>query len=113
MQLFPAAGEPFLTGNCHAVGEPSEEVHLVLAQEVSHGLVRVELLPRHLVLTGPTVASELAIPLKSASAALRDLVDAGVLVEHGAVQPKGPGRPSRVYTSPELLGLSGSNPLRV
>jgi hypothetical protein len=63
-------------------------------------------------LTAPTVASDLAIPLKSASAALRDLVGAGVLVEHGTVPPTGPGRPSRLYTSPELLGLTGSNPLR-
>lgn len=72
----------------------------------------LELLPRHLVLTGPTVASELAIPLKSANAALHDLVDAGVLVEHGTVQSTGRGRPSRLYTSRELLGLTGSNPLR-
>ncbi|HUP69916.1 MAG TPA: Fic family protein [Acidimicrobiales bacterium] len=72
----------------------------------------LDLLPRLLVLTGPIVASELAIPLKSANAALRDLVDAGVLVEHGTVQPSGRGRPSRLYTSAELLGLTGSNPMR-
>lgn len=72
----------------------------------------LDLLPRHLVLTGPIVASELAIPLKSANAALRDLVGASVLVEHGTVQPSGRGRPSRLYTSAELLGLTGSNPLR-
>lgn len=72
----------------------------------------LDLLPRHLVLTGPIVAAELAIPLKSANAALRDLADADVFVEHGTVQPKGRGRPSRLYTSPELLGLTGSNPLR-
>jgi len=72
----------------------------------------LDLLPRHLVLTGPIVASELAIPLKSASAALRDLVRAGVLVEHGTALPTGRGRPSRLYTSAELLGLAGSNPLR-
>ena len=72
----------------------------------------LDLLPRLLVLTGPVVAVELAIPLKSASAALRDLVDAGVLVEHGTVQATGRGRPSRLYTSAELLGLTGSNPLR-
>ena len=72
----------------------------------------LDLLPRNLVLTGPTVAAELAIPLKSANAALRNLVDAGVLVEHGTVQPTGRGRPSRLYTSSELLGLTGSNPLR-
>ncbi len=72
----------------------------------------LDLLPRHLVLTGSTVAAELTIPLKSANAALRDLVDAGVLVEHGTVQPTGRGRPSRLYMSAELLGLTGSNPLR-
>ena len=72
----------------------------------------LDLLPRHLVLTGPMVASELGVALKSANAALRDLVDAGVLIEHGTVQPTGRGRPRRLYTSTELLGLAGSNPLR-
>ncbi len=72
----------------------------------------LDLLPRHLVLTGPIVASELAIPLKSANAALGELVAAGVLVEQGTVQPSGRGRPSRLYTSAELLGLTGSNPSR-
>jgi Fic family protein len=71
----------------------------------------LELVPGHLVLTAPVVAGELGIPLKSASAALHDLVAAGVLVEHGTVQPTGPGRPRRLYTSPELLGLAGANPL--
>ncbi|MGH9274173.1 MAG: Fic family protein [Acidimicrobiales bacterium] len=72
----------------------------------------LDLLPSHLVLTGPIVASELAVPLKSANAALGELVAAGVLVEHGTVQPSGRGRPGRLYTSAELLGLTGSNPLR-
>jgi Fic family protein len=72
----------------------------------------LDLLPRHLVLTAPVVAEALGIPLKSATAALGDLVVAGVLVEHGTVAPAGPGRPSRLYTSPELLGLAGSTPLR-
>jgi Fic family protein len=72
----------------------------------------LDLLPRHLVLTGPVVASELGIPLKSASAALGELVAAGILVEHGTVPPSGRGRPSRLYASAELLGLTGSNPLR-
>ena len=72
----------------------------------------LELLPLHLVLTGPSVAALLGIPLKSAAAALRDLVAAGVLVEHGTLAPAGRGRPSRLYTSPELLGLTGSTPLR-
>ena len=72
----------------------------------------LDLLPRLLVLTGPTVARELGIPSKSANAALRELVDAGVLVEHGTGRPNGRGRPSRRYTSVELLGLTGSTPLR-
>jgi Fic family protein len=72
----------------------------------------LDLLPRHLVLTGPEVASELGIPLKSATTALRDLVAADILVEHGTRRPASAGRPSRLYTSPELLGLTGSNPLR-
>ncbi len=72
----------------------------------------LDLLPRYLVLTGPVVAGELGIPLKSARAALRDLAAAGVLVEHGTVQQAGPGRPRRLFASPELLGLAGSNPLR-
>jgi hypothetical protein len=37
---------------------------------------------------------------------------AGVLVEHGTVPTQGRGRPSRLYTSPELLGLTGSTPMR-
>ena len=72
----------------------------------------LDLLPQHLVLTAPAVAAELGVPLKSAAAALRDLVVGGVLVEHGTVRPTGLGRPSPLYTSPELLGLTGSNPLR-
>jgi Fic family protein len=71
----------------------------------------LDLLPRHVALTSRTVAAELAIPQKSVTAALRDLVDAGVLVDDGMVQA-GRGRPSRLYTSAELRGLAGSSPLR-
>jgi Fic family protein len=72
----------------------------------------LDLLPRRLVLTGPVVAGEIDVPLKSANAALRDLVETGILVEHGTTKGGGRGRPSRLYTSVELLGLTGSNPLR-
>jgi len=72
----------------------------------------LDLLPRHLVLTGPLVARELGIPLKSATAALGDLVEARVLVEHGTRSPAGRGRPGRLYAATELLGLTGSTPLR-
>src|SRR5215207_1975877 len=71
-----------------------------------------DLVPRHLVLTTSLVAAELSIPQKSASAALRDLVAAGILVEHGISTSNGRGRPARNYTSPELLGLAGASPLR-
>jgi Fic family protein len=72
----------------------------------------LELLPRHLVLTAPGVAAELGVALKTATAALQDLVDHGVLVEHGTRPTSRRGRPSRLYTSAELLGLTGANPLR-
>lgn len=92
------------------LGEPREGERRLRSDAAAWRVL--DLLARHLVLTGPVVASELEIPLKSASAALRELVDAGVLVEHETVQTKGRGRPSRLYTSHELLGLTGSNPLR-
>lgn len=72
----------------------------------------LDLLPRHPLLTAPVVAADLGIALKSATAALEDLVAAGILVEHGTTTMTGRGRPSRLYTSPELLGLTGSTPLR-
>jgi Fic family protein len=72
----------------------------------------LDLLPVHLVLTAPSVAAALGIPRKSAAAALQDLVAAGILVEHGTAPAQGPGQRARLFTSPELLGLTGSNPLR-
>ena len=72
----------------------------------------LDLLPRHLLITAAIVASQLAIPLKSASAALRDLVAAGIHGEHGSAVLNQTGRPSRLYASFELLGLTGSNPVR-
>jgi Fic family protein len=72
----------------------------------------LDLLPRHVLLTGPLVATELGIPLKTANAALRDLAAANVIVEHGTAQANRRGRPSRLYVSTELLGLAGSSPLR-
>ena len=51
-------------------------------------------------------------PVEVGLGGVRDLAGAGVLVEHGTVAPTGRGRPSRLYTSAELLGLIGSNPLR-
>lgn len=72
----------------------------------------LDLLPRHLVLTAPLVAAELGVPLKSAHAALADLAGAGVVVEHGVAASSDRGRPPRLFTSPELLGLAGATPIR-
>ena len=72
----------------------------------------LDLVPRHLALTATLVADELGIPPKSARAALEDLVEAGVLVEEGTAPSTGPGRPRRLFVSPELLGLAGATPLR-
>jgi len=72
----------------------------------------LDLLPAHLVLTSRLVAEELGVARKTAIAALHALVDAGVLVEHGTVPTTRSGRPSALYTSPELLGLTGATPLR-
>jgi Fic family protein len=70
----------------------------------------LDLVPRHLVLTAATVSAELGVPLKSANAGLGELVRAGIL-EEAAAPVRGRGRPSRLYTSPELLGLTGTPPM--
>jgi len=92
------------------LGKPRAELRRVRSDAAAWRVL--DLLPRHLVLNGPIVASQLAIPLKSATAALGELVDAGILVKHGTVKGSGRGRPSRLYANAGLLGLSGSNPLR-
>ena len=71
----------------------------------------LDLVPRLVVLTAADVADALGVPVKTAHAALQELAIAGVLDEHQA-PPVGPGRPRRVYMSTELLGLTGSPPLR-
>jgi len=71
----------------------------------------LELLPRHLLLTSDVVSAELKISNKAAIAALRQTADAGVLLEYGTMI-RGPGQPAKLYVSKELLGLTGSNPLR-
>lgn len=71
----------------------------------------LDLLPRRLVLTAAGVATELAVPNKTAQAALRELVSAGILDEYGE-QHADRGRPATRYISTELLGLVGSPPLR-
>lgn len=72
----------------------------------------IELLPAHLVLTPQVVAREIGVPVKTAHLALRQLADAGVLMDYGMRPPSGRGRPARLYVSSELLGLVGSTPLR-
>jgi len=69
------------------------------------------LLPRHLLLTSDVVAGALGVSAKAAIAALRQLSEAGVLVEYGTLT-RGRGQPAKLYVSTELLGLAGSNPLR-
>ncbi|HTT87276.1 MAG TPA: hypothetical protein VMF60_07910, partial [Acidimicrobiales bacterium] len=71
----------------------------------------LELLPRHLLLTSDVVGSSLGVSAKAAIAALRQLSEAGVLVEYGTLT-RGRGQPSKLYVSTELLGLAGSSPLR-
>lgn len=71
----------------------------------------LDLLPRRLVLTAAAVATELAVPAKTAQAALRELVAAGVLDDYG--ERRGDrGRPATRYVSNELLGVAGAIPLR-
>lgn len=72
----------------------------------------LELLPRHLVLTAPVVASELGLTRKGAGAALRTLAEAGVLTPSSTAVPGGRGRPAHLYVSEDVLGLAGSSPLR-
>ncbi len=71
----------------------------------------LDLVPRHLVLSSALVAGELDLPAKTATAALHELVAAGVLVEHPPVSGAR-GRPAQLYVSTELLGLVGSTPRR-
>ena len=72
----------------------------------------LELVPRHLVLTTNEVAKMVGCQPRAARAVLATLVDVGILSEHVGDVPRGEGRPSRLYVSPELLGLASSTPLR-
>ena len=71
----------------------------------------LEVLPRHLILTSKVLADELKVTRKTAIAALQRLVDAGILWDYGSLEGIGRGPRSRLYVSPELLGLAGSRPL--
>ncbi|MGH8981351.1 MAG: Fic family protein [Acidimicrobiales bacterium] len=72
----------------------------------------LDLLPHHLVLTAPFVASALGLTRQGAGTALRTLADAGVLTSFRPAAPSGRGRPAQRYVSEELLGLAGSSSLR-
>lgn len=72
----------------------------------------LDLLPRHLVLTSPTLVDELGLSRKAALANLKRLAGAGILTEYETLRHDGPGKPAALYVSRELLGLAGSSPLR-
>lgn len=72
----------------------------------------LDLLPRHLVLSAPSVVRTLGLTRPAAGAALRVLANAGILTPYPAPAPSGRGRPAQLYVSEELLGLAASNPLR-
>ena len=72
----------------------------------------LDLLPRHLVLTSQILADELGISRKAALDTLHRLSRVGILIEHGTVRRETPGQPASLFVSPDLLGLSGSTPLR-
>jgi Fic family protein len=72
----------------------------------------LNLMPRHLVFTTPTLERELGISRKAAGATLRRLADVGILTEYGNVPPAGAGQPAALYVSRDLLGLASSSPLR-
>jgi predicted ArsR family transcriptional regulator len=68
----------------------------------------LDLLPQNLVLTASLAADELGSTARAARGALRQLVEAQILVEHQASTRKARGRPTRLFVSPELLALVGS-----
>lgn len=72
----------------------------------------LELLPSHLVLTSRVLVEELGISRKAAIATLRRLQGAEILEEYGTDHRGTPGQPPRLYVSRDLIGLSGSSPLR-
>lgn len=72
----------------------------------------LDLLPRHLVLTSQTLIDELGISRKASLATLRRLAHVGVLTDYGTIRTGTPGQPAALFVSPDLLGLSGANPLR-
>lgn len=72
----------------------------------------LELLPLHLVVTADVLEHELGLSNLTARRTLHTLTDARVLIPYDAGISRGRGRPQKVYVSEELLGLTGSTPLR-
>jgi Fic family protein len=72
----------------------------------------LDLLPRHLVLTSQILADELAISRKASLATLHRLARVGILTEQGTVSRETSGQPATLFVSRDLLGLTGSSPLR-
>jgi Fic family protein len=72
----------------------------------------LDLLPRHVVLTSQVLVSELGISRKAALATLRRLESVEILSEYGTVRRQAPGQPPTLYVARDLIGLSGSSPLR-
>jgi Fic family protein len=72
----------------------------------------LDLLPMHLVLTASLLQQHLGLSNLTARRTLQSLTDAGVLVGHPGGSSAGRGRPQNVYVCPDLLGLTGSTPLR-
>jgi Fic family protein len=70
------------------------------------------LLPRHLVITSGALIDELGLSRKAALATLQRLADAGIFTRFGSIHLGTRGQPMALFVSEELLGLSGSNPLR-
>jgi Fic family protein len=72
----------------------------------------LELLPVHLVVTASLLEHELGLSNLTARRTLQALTDAGILVGYDAAITTGRGRPQKLFVSPDLLGLTGSTPLR-
>jgi hypothetical protein len=72
----------------------------------------LDLLPRHVVLTSQVLVSELGVSRKAALATLRRLESVEILSEYGTVRRQAPGQPPTLYVARDLIGLSGSSPLR-
>jgi Fic family protein len=72
----------------------------------------LDLLPLHLVVTAQLLEKELGLSNGTARRTLQTLTDAGVLAAYDGSVATGPGRPQKLFVSEDLLGVTGSTPLR-